>query len=436
MNDGFRKRPAHTARFTILSIGHLESEDFVAPTTFITTRQPNWELILLNACCRTLRWQKLAGDHEWSERATMKKPSATPIISTRRYLPLTARRDVELIVDHVDQISQDERGFIKELELRKRGRHPVDFVIDCTGFRSLILGKILKEPFIPLDTHLLNDRAIPLQLPHRNPKNIEVSTGATALSSGWVWRVPLFSRLGTGYVYSSAFTSDEDARSEFLQHLRSIGDLANEMPDPETRVIKMRVGHARRTWVKNCVAIGLSGGFVEPLEATGIFFIDVAARWFVGHFPDKECHPALAERYNLLMNGLFEEVRDFIQLHYLTSNRPEPYWMAARREVKTSESLASNLELWKHRMPEAVDTRTNVLFTYWNFIYVLAQKDYFKDRKFPLEGSISRDHWRQYRQSVNKEIDTLTHALPAHYDLVNAIRTKPSAHPALLMNRA
>jgi tryptophan halogenase len=347
---------------------------------------------------------------------------------------VAVKRDVTHILDDVDDITQDERGHVNGLKLRRKGHFPVEFIIDCSGFRSLVIEKVFKEPFIPLSDQLLNDRAIPVQLPHRAPTSIDPCTGATALTSGWVWRVPLFNRVGTGYVYSSAFKSDDEARAEFFQHIRATGDLPADAPDPDTRVIHMRVGHSRRAWVKNCVAIGLSGGFIEPLEATGIFLIDVAARWFVGHFPDKDCIPALADRYNELMNVLYAEVRDFVQLHYATTNRDEPYWVAARNDVKQSDSLTSNLEVWRRRMPEAVDTRTNVLFTFWNYIYVLEQKDFFKGITFPLEGSISRELWTQYLGAMQKEKLGLVHALPRHYDLLVAIRNKNAPPNVLLMN--
>ena len=139
-------------------------------------------------------------------------------------------------------------------------------MVDCTGFRGLVIQKALGEPFLPYDDHLLCDRAIPVQLPHPGP----FEAGALhalhgALGAGWVWRVPLYSRVGTGYVYSSKFRSEDEARAEFFAHLRANGDLPADAPDPDTRVIKMRVGRTRRAWVKNCVAIGLSGGFIEPL---------------------------------------------------------------------------------------------------------------------------------------------------------------------------
>jgi tryptophan halogenase len=343
------------------------------------------------------------------------------------------KRGVEHILDDVEDVLQDERGHISALRLKKAGLYPVEFVVDCTGFRSLILEKVLKEPFISLSNQLLNDRAIPVQLPHRKPTEISPYTGAIALTAGWVWRVPLFSRVGTGYVYSSAFKSDDEARSEFFQYLRTSGDLPADAPEPETRTIKMRVGHSRRSWVNNCVAIGLSGGFVEPLEATGIFLIDVAARWFAGHFPDKNCSPALADRYNRIMDELYAEIRDFIQLHYATTNRPEPYWLAARNDVKLSGELTSNIELWRHRMPSEVDTRANSLFRFWNFIYVLEQKDFYKNLDLPLEGSIAEEHWIEYRESISRQTAELIRTLPRHYDLLAAIRNKNATPHALLM---
>ena len=219
------------------------------------------------------------------------------------------------------------------MQLECGGKYSVEFVIDCTGFKSLIWSRMGGEPFVPMGDRLLNDRAIPLQVPHRDPTKIEPCTRATALDAGWVWRVPLYNRVGTGYVYSSAFRSDDEARAEFMAHLRAIGDLPGDAPDPETRVIKMRIGYTRQPWIKNCVAIGLSSGFVEPLEATAIFAIDAAAHRLVMNFPDRDCNPTLAKAYNARSTALMEEIVDYLQIIYATSNRTEPYWVAVREQT-------------------------------------------------------------------------------------------------------
>ena len=180
---------------------------------------------------------------------------------------IAVSRGVMHVLDDVEAIEQDAAGLVTALELRERGRWPVEFVIDCTGFRGLIMNQSLNEPFVSFDRQLLNDRAVAVQIPHSDTARLEPCTRSTALEAGWSWRVPLFSRLGTGYVFSSAFKTDQEAIDEFLAHLGPAGAGA------EPRVIAMRVGRSRRSWVGNCVAVGLSGGFIEPLESTAIFIV-------------------------------------------------------------------------------------------------------------------------------------------------------------------
>jgi tryptophan halogenase len=332
-------------------------------------------------------------------------------------------RGVNHIRDDVLGVHHAPDGSIEALELERGGRHPVELVIDCTGFRGLLIKEALGEPFVSLGDRLLNDRAIPVQIPHRDPTTIEPCTRSSALGAGWVWRVPLYSRLGTGYVFSSAFRSDDEARREFFDYLRRIGDLPQDVPDPETRIIQMRIGHSRRFWVKNCVAIGLAAGFVEPLEATGIYMIEAAARWLAGHFPDKSFSPALANSYNRLMNELYAEVVDFIQLHYLTSNRDEPYWQAARN-TPVSDWLSDMLELWKHRLPEALDTRSNSLFKYWSYIFVLQPKRFFAGTTFPLDGAIRKDQWEAFAGDLQRRNQAILPLMPSHYQLVTEMRMR------------
>ena len=210
---------------------------------------------------------------------------------------------VNHIRENVLEVKQDERGFITGLELDKSGHHPVELVLDCTGFRGLIINEALKEPFISYSKYLANDRAMAVQIPHKDPTKIEPVTRSAALGAGWSWRVPLYNRIGTGYVYSSAHRTDEEAREEFLKHL-------GNPKDAEPRVIPMRVGRNRNAWVKNCISIGLSGGFIEPLESTAIYMIDMGIRWLLSYFPDDDYADPLRKRYNKLVDSLYNEVRE------------------------------------------------------------------------------------------------------------------------------
>lgn len=329
---------------------------------------------------------------------------------------------VEHIQDDVTEVVLDDKGFVSALRLEQGGLFPVELVVDCTGFKGLIMQQALGEPFEPVGGSLLCDRAIPVQIPHRDVTGVQACTRSTGLGAGWVWRVPLFSRLGTGYVFSSAFRSDDEARTEFFQHLRAIGDLPPDAPDPETRTIHMKVGRVRRAWVKNCVAIGLAGGFVEPLESTAIYMIEMAARWLVSYLPDREMNPVFAGRYNKLIGTLYDEVYDFIISHYHTGNRPDPFWLAARNDIAVPDSLRENLELWRHILPNVTDTPQNKLFQHWNYIYTLWPKGFFRNAHFPLEGSVSRQDWQAFGQQNMARRQELLAALPNHYELLTEIR--------------
>ncbi len=329
-------------------------------------------------------------------------------------------RWVEHILDDVVEVKQGENGYITALHLKERGILPVQLVVDCTGFRSLIMGKALGEPFEPCSDELLCDSAAAVQIPHKDPTRLEPCTRSTALGAGWCWRVPLYTRVGTGYVFSSRFRTDEEAIDEFKGYLGDQGE------GVEPRIIRMRIGRTRRSWVKNCVAIGLSGGFIEPLESTAIYMIETSARWLVRHFPDRSINPALSDNYNRLMSTLFAEIRDFIVMHYHSSNRKEPFWVAARSEVELSDSLRERLELWRYTFPSVVDTSADRLFNYWNYLCVLYSKGFFQDASYPLEGSISKNDWDGFLERLVQSKRRLIQALPDHYRLVTAIREAAS----------
>ena len=343
---------------------------------------------------------------------------------------ISVLRGVIHVRDNVLDVEKDDRGFITALNLEQGGRHPAELVIDCTGFRGIIHSKVTDETFVGFGDYLLNDKAIAVQIPHRDPTKIEPCTRANALSSGWVWRVPLFSRVGTGYVFSSAFISEDEARDEFLKHLRAAGDIAADAPDPDTRVIDMNVGYRKNTWVKNCIAIGLSGGFVEPLEATAIHTIEMGARWLLMNFPTKEFNPPLVQQYNALSSNLYESIRDFIQTHYLKSNRFEPYWRAARGDVKISDVLKWRLDMWGNRLPEEYDTSGETPFTCWNYLFILEPKGHFSGRDFAIDTMLREKDWEKYCVKLENSKQNVLQRLPDHYEMLRALRgSAPTTMP-------
>lgn len=325
---------------------------------------------------------------------------------------ICVERGVEHILDDLQDIEIGEDGRITSLQFERTGRREVELVIDCTGFRGVIMRQALKEPRTSWSNHLLNDRALAVQIDHDDKTHLEPFTRSTALSAGWVWNVPLYHRIGTGYVYSSAFKTEEQATEEFLAHL---GPRA-EGKTP--RGIKMEVGRTERSWVGNCIAVGLSGGFIEPLESTAIYLIEMSARWIVDLFPDAGISEPLARRYNQRMERLYAEVRDFVMLHYLLSNRTGDYWEAARNEVDVSDWLKNNLDIWQYTLPYALDVAGNSLFNEWNFIFVLMGKRFYANRELSMDSLLQPDRWREYSATIDRKKQSVLTKLPSHYELL------------------
>ncbi len=340
---------------------------------------------------------------------------------------LCIARGVEHILEDVVDVEQDERGYISALQLQESGRHEVQLVIDCTGFRGVIINQVLKEPFISYSNYLANDRALAVQIPHKTPEKLPSVTQSTALGAGWVWRVPLYHRIGTGYVFSSAHRTDEEATAEFLAHL------GEEGKEAEPRVIPMRVGRSRNAWVKNCVAVGLSGGFIEPLESTAIHMIDTAVRWLATYFPDQDFPDPLRDRYNKLSNALYDEVRDFICLHYALGNRTDdPYWIDARN-LEVPDSLAENLELWKHTLPGPYDLEFSSLFSPGVYQTVLLGKRVYEtgygNPKLAARLPLRQEVWGRQLQKARAEVKQIVSEMADHRTLLTHLRGEAEAAP-------
>ncbi len=331
-------------------------------------------------------------------------------------------RGVEHVLDDVDDVQIDEKGFITNLQLRQRGRYPVELVIDCTGFKGLLINKALGEPFEPYGKSLLCDRALAVQIPHKDLSTLVPYTQSTALGAGWSWRVPLQSRIGTGYVFSSAFRTDEQAMTEFLSHLGPAGAKA------EPRALSMRVGRTRRSWVGNCVAIGLSSGFIEPLESTAIFLIQWSLTALGLYLPDRTFDPVLARRYNSVVEGMYDEIRDFIVLHYCASNRADdPFWEAARNDIEIPDVLRENLEVWSRVLPSVRDVPDACLFNYWSYMLVLFGKRYYDGVTFPIQGSLQAADWPAFGKALDNLKSRQVNDLPDHADLIIQLRAQAEA---------
>jgi tryptophan halogenase len=248
----------------------------------------------------------------------------------------------------VTDVHRREDGFIDHLTLADGTIVRGDFFLDCSGARALLIGKALGVEALDWSSYLPCDRAIAVRTENSGP--LVPYTRATAQKSGWMWRIPLQSRIGQGYVYSSRFCSDAEARSTLLRNLDSAC-----LDEP--RVIPFTSGHRRELWKHNCLSIGLASGFIEPLEATAIHMMARGIDFFLRYFPSRDCDPALAREYNRRMTTDYEEVRDFIVLHYSATNRDDsPFWQTCQR-LPLPDSLRERIELFRSQgaMRDGVD---------------------------------------------------------------------------------
>lgn len=214
-----------------------------------------------------------------------------------------------------------------------------DFFVDCSGFASVLMQKTLGVKFQSFKENLFNDSAV--VMPTAIAQTIPLETHAQALSAGWCWKIPLTNRFGNGYVYSSDFISPEQAEREFCLHLGTTDT------DTECRHLKMRVGQLENHWSHNCLGLGLSQGFIEPLEATALHLVQTAIELFVDHFTQGNFTAQHRTSFNNNIHERFARVRDYIVAHYkLNTRNDSDYWRANRDNMNLSESLLQILDVW------------------------------------------------------------------------------------------
>lgn len=257
-------------------------------------------------------------------------------------------RGVRHIIDEVQDVRLDERGWIDHIVTQDHGEIHGDLFVDCTGFRGLLINKALEVPFMSYQDTLPNDSAVALQIPRDMKKfGIRPCTTTTAQKAGWIWTIPLFGRIGTGYVYARDYCTPEEAERTLREF---VGPEAAEV---EAKHIRMRIGRSAQSWKHNCVAIGLASGFVEPLESTGIFFIHHAVEQLVRYFPAADWHPVLRERYNSAVAHAMDGVEEFLVLHYRGAARDDTQYWKDTKTRPISDGLAERIERWQVQLPDA-----------------------------------------------------------------------------------
>ncbi|NIA57836.1 tryptophan 7-halogenase [Massilia sp. TW-1] len=254
----------------------------------------------------------------------------------RDYAMARGAQRIEGKITSVDQ--HPETGFVTAVRLDDGRMIEGDLFIDCSGFRALLIEGALKTGYDDWSEYLPCNSA--LAVPCARVAPLTPYTRSTAKGAGWLWRIPLQHRTGNGHVYSNAFTTDDQARQDLLDGLDGAA-----LDEP--RQLRFVTGKRKNSWVKNVVAIGLSAGFVEPLESTSISLIETAVGTLIEQFPDREFRPELATEFNRILNGRYESIRDFIVLHYKLTQRDDTAFWRYCANMKIPDTLAEQIDLFR-----------------------------------------------------------------------------------------
>jgi glycine/D-amino acid oxidase-like deaminating enzyme len=316
-----------------------------------------------------------------------------------------------------------ESGAIAHVVTREHGNLAADLYIDCSGFRAELIDGALEVPFKPVGDVLFTDRALACKLPYDDPDApLPSYTVAAAHEAGWTWDIGLAAGRGIGCVYSSAHMSDE-AAAEALDRY-TCGRAAGASP----RLIPFEAGYRTRPWEKNCVAVGLSGGFLEPLESTGVLMIEAAAAMIAELFPHYGPADGPARRFNELMAARYDSIAGFLKLHYCLSRREEPFWRDNAEAASIPDRLKDLLEQWRYRPPSRFDfVLDHESFAFFNYQYILYGMEFRTDLtpvrdEFPHTGEAKKIFER-----IRQFGDRAAHDLPEHRELIEQIR---AAEPA------
>ena len=327
---------------------------------------------------------------------------------------------VRHVRDHVTEVVMADNGDVAGVRTRENGAVEADLFVDCTGHAALLIGEKFGVPFVDRSAQLFNDRALAVQVPVAEGSAIASQTIGTAHSAGWIWDIGLPTRRGVGCVYSSVHLSDEAAAETLEAYVRQTGASLDGL---SPRRLTFRSGHRSEFWRGNCVAIGLSAGFLEPLEASAIVLIELSLDALIDNFPaTRDAMDVQSKRFNRLFAYRWDRIVDFLKLHYAVSSRSEPYWQEHREAFAIPDSLRDLLRIWRDQPPASYDfPEIDEVFPAASYQYVL----YGMGFPPPAAGSIRNgrrsDAAAQLRQ-VQERARGLTAALPTNRAYLDALR--------------
>ena len=322
-------------------------------------------------------------------------------------------------------INSAENGDIASITTDAAGDISGDLFIDCSGSRALLLGEHFQIPLASKSQFLFNNTALAAQVPYQSEDDpIQSATMSTAQSAGWIWDIGLPTRRGIGHVYSDAHNSEDFATSELLAYIeKTAGTQASK--DAMVRKIQFDPGHRTKFWHKNCVAIGMSAGFIEPLEASALVLVELSAAMVTEQLPaNREVMDLVSKRFNNKFLYRWDRIIEFLKLHYILSKREEPYWQDNRAETSIPDYLSEQMALWRHQSPWHRDSgHVDEMFPSASFQYVLYGMDFEtqssatarrSDRDASaIAGNLFQENIKRTRQ--------LQGSLPTNRELINKI---------------
>lgn len=326
---------------------------------------------------------------------------------------------VKHVIGTINTINQDENG-ISSIETLEQQLIHADLFIDCSGLKSLLLGETLGAEFIDKSDQILIDSAVAVQVPYDTEEcPILPYTISHAQKAGWIWNIGLYSRKGIGHVYSKRHMSEDEATAVLGKY---VGESFKKL---SPRKLNIPCGYRKHFWIKNCVAVGMAAGFIEPLEASALVMVELAANYIRDQLPQhKSVMPIVARRFNELQTYRWNSIVDFLKLHYILSERNSGFWKDNRDPSTLSDSLKESLQLWQHHVPYKKDfLYKEEVFPAASYQYILYGMGFspqlqhlFKESENAIFARLQQDNIR-LKESLNA-------MLPDTRELLKAIRNQ------------
>jgi len=313
--------------------------------------------------------------------------------------------DVEIEGENIKSVQTDDGVII------------ADIFIDCTGFKGLLINKLKarEENWQSYEDALPCNKAVAIQVDYPESESPKPYTEATALSNGWVWEIDLLNRRGTGYVYDGNRLTQEQAEEELIEYVGKDKNILRKVH------IDMQIGCLKEFWLGNCIAIGLSGGFIEPLESTGLHLINASARLLGTHLTSKTPTQAVRDSFNSIMNGTYEDLKQFIVLHYCLTDRDDTeFWRTVGESAKYCPGLEQKIAVWKSKVCEYMDLAGGyiTMFSDENYRAILYGMKHYPD----LQVEADKEENAKIFAEFDRRLEQVSKAAMPHRDYLSSLR--------------